>query len=96
MPNRTPWDPDVDFIDSVGNNTKGIIRNITRYGFKSIFCIIRLLGGFGMVLNTPTGCGNNLPILLRSNIFLQNSRSVNIFLFGPIFDFFRDLGTREV
>ena len=44
----------------------GIIGNIIRYGQKSIFCIIRLLAGFGMVRNTPTGCGNNLPILLRS------------------------------
>ena len=33
------------------------------------FFIVRLSGGFGMVRNTPTGCGNNLPTLLRSDTF---------------------------
>ena len=47
-----------------------ITRNC-RFSEKLIFCIIRLLGGFGMVRNTPTGCGNNLPILLRSDIFAK-------------------------
>ena len=60
--------------------------NITRYGRwlnKSIFCIIRLLGGFGIVRNTPTGCGNDLPILLRSNIFAKIEKC-ELFVFGPI------------
>ena len=48
-----------------------------------------------MVRNTPTGCGKNLPILLRSNIFAKIEKC-KLFCFGPIFDFFRNLGTREV
>ena len=28
-----------------------------------------------MVQNTPTGCGNNLPVLLRSNILAKNMTS---------------------
>ena len=58
--------------------------DITRYGRlseKTFFCIIRLLGRFGMVRNTPTGCGKNLPILLRSNILLK-SRRANYFCSG--------------
>ena len=54
--------------------------DITRYGRfseKMIFCIIRLWGGFGMVQNTATGCGNNLPILLRSNIIFAKKREVS-------------------
>ena len=62
---------------------------------KSIFLIIRLLGAFGMVRNTPTGCGNNLPILLRSNIFAKIEK-YKLFVFELIFDFFRNLGTREM
>ena len=64
----------------------GIIRDITRYGRwlkKSFFVIIRLLGGFGMVENTPTGCGDNLPILLRSHIFTKIEKC-KLYVFGPI------------
>ena len=48
-----------------------------------------------MVRNTPTGCGNNLPILLRS-VFFAKIEKCKLFCFGPIFDFFRNLGTREM
>ena len=63
---------------------------------KSIVCIIWLMGGFGMVRNTPTGCGNNLPILLGSNSFFAKIEKCKLFFSGPIFGFFRNLGTREV
>ena len=46
-----------------------ILLDIAIFLKKAILLIIRLLRGFGMVQNTPTGCGNNLPVLLRSNIF---------------------------
>ena len=38
---------------------------------KSIWGIIRLLGGFGMVQNILTGGGNNLPVLLRRICFAK-------------------------
>ena len=41
------------------------------------------LGWFGVVQNTPTGCGNNLPIFSISNMFCYN-REVYTFLFEPI------------
>ena len=62
---------------------------------KHFLFIIRLLGGFGMVRNTPTGCGNNFPILLRREIFAKIEKC-KLFSFRPILDFFRNLGTREV
>ena len=93
--------------------------DITRYGRllkKTICCIIRLWGMFGMVQNSPTGCGNNLPVLLRSICFAKIEKSelfvfagllsissgiwepekCEPFFFEPFFDFFRNLGTREV
>ena len=67
---------------------------ITRYGRfseRSIFCIIRLLGGFGMVRNTPTECGNHLPMLLRRYIFRYNWEVWTIF-FQAYFRLFPESG----
>ena len=71
------------------------IRILLDMAKNRFFLIIRLLGGFGMVQNTPTGCGNNLPILLRRT-FIAKIEKCQLFFSGPIFDFFRNLGTREV
>ena len=54
------------------------------------FGIIRLLGGFGMVRNTPTGCGNNLPILLRSILFAKIEKC-ELLVFGHIFDYWDNI-----
>ena len=40
-----------------------------------------------MVQNTPTRCGNDLPILLRSDTFLLKSRSVYYSFSEPILVF---------
>ena len=72
-----------------------ILLDMAVFRKKTIFVIIWQLGRFGMVRNTPTGCGNTLPILLRSNFFAKIEKC-ELFFFGPIFDFFRNLGTREV
>ena len=40
-----------------------------------------------MVQNTPTGCGNNLPVLLRSYIFFAEIEKCKLVFSGPIFDF---------
>ena len=55
-------------------NCEGNARNIMDgSAFKtSIFPIILQIGGSRCVQNTPTGCGNNLPILLRNLTFDRN------------------------
>ena len=40
-------------------------------------CIIRLLGGFGMAQNIPTGCVNNLAHTFEKSYFLLKLRSAN-------------------
>ncbi len=53
---------------------------------KSILGIIWQLGWFGMGQNTPTGCGNDLPILLASQFLLLNKCVSGIlYLFTPVF-----------
>ena len=39
---------------------------------KSILGIIWHLGWFGMGQNTPTGCGNDLPIILETKKITKN------------------------
>ena len=51
---RLTWSDTKLRISLNSNSSRGIIKDITRYG---------PLEGFGMVQNTSTGCGNNLPNL---------------------------------
>ena len=64
--------------------------NITVFPGKNDFCIIWHLGGFGMGQNTPRGCGNDLPILLRNNIFAKIEKCKLYFL-SSSFGFLRCL-----
>ena len=57
---------------------------------KSILGHIWQLGWFGMVQNTAAGCGNDLPMFLRSDMLLLKSRSVYNYFLSRL-SFFREL-----
>ena len=52
---------------------------------KSILGIIWHLGWFGMVQNTPTGCGNDFPTLLKNQDFEDFRQCLSDYYFLGVF-----------
>ena len=70
---------EVAIFCSTGRSSKGFLILLWKYGFIFIFGIIWHLEGFGSMENTPTGCGSDLPTILRILKNDPKSRSVNNF-----------------